>query len=179
MAETTEEQNENLTRVGRGTPMGQLLRRYWWPVGISADLKNRPTLIRVLSEDLVLFRDGTGKPGLLDALCSHRRANLCLGNVEKADCAAVIMDGSMTQRGRFCIHRENLRRANSVRRSLIWLTRHRSLAGWSLRISGRSPLRCCPGSAFLRARGSTTRRSWVLPIATGSNAWRTEWIPCT
>jgi len=59
--------------------MGELFRRYWLPIGVSADLTNKPTLIRVLGEDLVLFRDGTGKVGLLGALCSHRRANLALG----------------------------------------------------------------------------------------------------
>jgi len=83
MYRTTKEENEVLTRVGRGTPMGELLRRYWWPVGISADLKDKPTFIRLLGEDLVLFRDGKGRPGVLEALCSHRRANLCLGNVEE------------------------------------------------------------------------------------------------
>lgn len=80
---TTKEQNEILTRVGPGTPMGKLLRRYWWPVGFSDHLKDRPTFVRLLCEDLVLFRDGKGRPGLLGALCSHRRANLCLGYVEE------------------------------------------------------------------------------------------------
>jgi 5,5'-dehydrodivanillate O-demethylase oxygenase subunit len=80
---TTKEQNEILTRVGRSTPMGELLRRYWWPVGFSDDLKDKPTFVRLMGEDLVLFRDGTGKPGVLAALCAHRRANLCLGNVER------------------------------------------------------------------------------------------------
>ncbi len=75
------EDNELLTKVGPGTPMGELLRRYWWPVGISADLKDKPTFIRLLCEDLVLFRDRKGRPGILGAHCSHRRANLCLGNV--------------------------------------------------------------------------------------------------
>jgi len=83
MDKLTKEQNEEMTRVGKGTPMGELLRRYWWPVGISADLQNRPTLIRILGEDLVLFRDGTGRVGLLEPVCSHRRANLCIGNIEK------------------------------------------------------------------------------------------------
>ena len=82
MYRTTKEQNEILTRVGPGTPMGDLLRRYWWPAGFSAHLKDRPTFIRLLCEDLVLFRDGKGRAGVLGALCSHRRANLCLGNVE-------------------------------------------------------------------------------------------------
>jgi 5,5'-dehydrodivanillate O-demethylase len=80
---TTKAENELLTRVGPGTPMGETLRRYWWPVGISADLQAKPTFIRVLGEDLVLFRDGQGRPGVLAALCSHRRANLCLGSIEE------------------------------------------------------------------------------------------------
>lgn len=78
---TSKEQNELLTRVGRGTPMGDLMRRYWWPVGFSADLKEKPTLIRLLGEDLVLFRDARGAAGVLAAHCPHRRANLCLGRI--------------------------------------------------------------------------------------------------
>jgi 5,5'-dehydrodivanillate O-demethylase len=76
---TSKEQNEMLTRVGSGTPMGELLRRYWWPVGFSADLKEKPTMVRLLCEDLVLFRDALGRAGVLSAHCPHRRANLCLG----------------------------------------------------------------------------------------------------
>lgn len=85
MYKTTKEENEILTRVGSDTPMGEgeLLRRYWWPVGISGHLKDKPTFIRLLGEDLVLFRDSQGRPRILGALCSHRRANLCLGVVEK------------------------------------------------------------------------------------------------
>src|SRR5258708_29753163 len=74
----TKEENEMLTRVGKGTPMGAFFRKYWLPVGISADLKTKPTFIRVLGEDLVLYRDKSGTVGLLDARCAHRRANLCL-----------------------------------------------------------------------------------------------------
>ena len=62
MYRTTKEENEILTRVGAGTPMGELLRRYWWPVAISAHLKEKPTYIRVLGEDLVLYRDA-GRAG--------------------------------------------------------------------------------------------------------------------
>ena len=83
MYRTTKEENEILTRVGPGTPMGELLRRYWWPVAMSDLLKEKPTSIRLLGEDLVLFRDGQGRAGVVGALCSHRRANLCLGNTEK------------------------------------------------------------------------------------------------
>lgn len=79
----SKEDNRRLTQVRAGTEMGDLLRRYWWAVGTSADVKDKPTFVRVLGEDLVLFRDGQGRPGLVGAFCSHRRANLCLGHVER------------------------------------------------------------------------------------------------
>lgn len=72
-----------LNQTGRGTPMGEMLRRYWWPVGISADLQHKPTLVRLMGEDLALFRDPDGQAGLLVARCPHRQANLCLGNSVK------------------------------------------------------------------------------------------------
>lgn len=75
------DENLVLTATTAGTPMGEVLRRYWWPVGIANDLKEKPTLIRVLGEDLVLFRDRRGRIGLIEARCAHRRANLCLGTV--------------------------------------------------------------------------------------------------
>ena len=54
-----------LTEVGRGTPMGELLRRYWHPVGLPRDAGATPQPVRVLGEDLILFRDGQGRPGLV------------------------------------------------------------------------------------------------------------------
>jgi 5,5'-dehydrodivanillate O-demethylase len=79
----TPQENEMMTRVGANTPGGNFLRRYWWPVWFSQELKDRPVPIRLLGEDFVLFRDGSGKVGLLDAACSHRRASLTLGRVEE------------------------------------------------------------------------------------------------
>ena len=79
---TTKEENERLNKVGPGTEMGEYLRRHWWAIGLSDQLKDRPTFVRVLGEDLVLFRNDQGQPGLIGALCSHRRANLCLGVIE-------------------------------------------------------------------------------------------------
>ena len=57
--------NAKLTEVGRGTPMGELLRRYWHPVGLSADAGSTPRPVKVLGEELILFRDGGGRPGLV------------------------------------------------------------------------------------------------------------------
>jgi phenylpropionate dioxygenase-like ring-hydroxylating dioxygenase large terminal subunit len=71
-----------LTLVHRGTPMGELLRRYWHPVGLSKDATDTPRQVRVLGEDLILFRDGAGRPGLLHPRCAHRGASLYYGKVE-------------------------------------------------------------------------------------------------
>jgi len=77
------EKNDRLTQVGPGTPMGNLLRRYWWPIAASADLGPEPQERRLLGEDLVLFRDKSGELGLLEAQCPHRLASLGLGYVER------------------------------------------------------------------------------------------------
>jgi phenylpropionate dioxygenase-like ring-hydroxylating dioxygenase large terminal subunit len=71
-----------LVKVGRNTPMGELLRRYWHPVGLSADASGVPRQVRALGEDLILFRDGGGQAGLLHARCCHRGATLYYGKVE-------------------------------------------------------------------------------------------------
>ena len=80
----TKAENEMLTRVDAGTPAGELLRRYWLPVAVASELTtDHPTqLVRVLGETLVLFRDGSGRIGLIDDRCAHRGASLCYGRVE-------------------------------------------------------------------------------------------------
>lgn len=80
----TKEQNELLTRIGPGTPAGELMRRYWHPVSIAAELTEKePTkCVRVLGEDLVLFRDKKGNVGLVADRCPHRGASLSYGRVE-------------------------------------------------------------------------------------------------
>lgn len=75
---------KELAEVGPGTPMGELLRRYWHPIGMKADANETPRKIRVLGEDLILFRDKTGRPGLLYPHCAHRGTSLYYGKVEDA-----------------------------------------------------------------------------------------------
>lgn len=72
----------DLTHVGRGTPMGELMRRYWIAVATTRDADSRPRALRVLGEDLVLFRDAGGRAGLLTARCAHRGSSLYYGRVE-------------------------------------------------------------------------------------------------
>src|SRR5436309_12051780 len=79
----TAQENELLTRIGPGTPGGDLIRRYWQPAALSEELSvNAPLPIRLLGEDLALFRDADGQPGLLAIHCSHRGADLSYGRLE-------------------------------------------------------------------------------------------------
>jgi 5,5'-dehydrodivanillate O-demethylase len=80
----TKEENERLTAVDRGTPMGELLRRYWHAVGGTAEMTDVWTKrVRLLGEDLVLYRDRTGRFGLIAEFCPHRRASLAYGIPER------------------------------------------------------------------------------------------------
>jgi 5,5'-dehydrodivanillate O-demethylase len=78
----TKEENELLTRVGPGTPGGEMLRRYWWPVVFSDHLTTKPRKVQLLDEEFVLFRDGSGQVGMLELGCAHRGVSLEYGRVE-------------------------------------------------------------------------------------------------
>lgn len=77
--------NERLTRVGPGTPMGELMRRYWIPAGFSHQLETDgpPMRVKLLCENLVAFRDSEGRVGLLDERCPHRTASMYFGRNEE------------------------------------------------------------------------------------------------
>ncbi|MEO7008555.1 MAG: aromatic ring-hydroxylating dioxygenase subunit alpha, partial [Caldimonas sp.] len=76
--------NRVLSEVGPDTPCGELMRRYWQPVGLSATTTMQPKEVRILGEDLILFRDGAGRAGLVHARCCHRGTSLCYGKVEES-----------------------------------------------------------------------------------------------
>ena len=80
------EDNELVTRVGPGTPMGLTLRRYWMPALLSSELPHAdsdPLRVRLLGEDLVAFRDSNGSVGLIQNNCPHRGASLFFGRNEE------------------------------------------------------------------------------------------------
>ena len=80
------EENELLTRVGPGTPMGALMRRYWIPALFADRIATpdcTPVRVRLLGESLVAFRDSKGRAGLLDEQCPHRTASLYFGRNEE------------------------------------------------------------------------------------------------
>jgi nitrite reductase/ring-hydroxylating ferredoxin subunit len=82
-ATTAAESDGELTRVGPGTPCGEYLRRFWHPVFLSAEVRDLPVPIKVMGEDLVLFRDGEGTVGLVHKNCPHRQASLEFGKCER------------------------------------------------------------------------------------------------
>ncbi|MBM2809661.1 MAG: aromatic ring-hydroxylating dioxygenase subunit alpha [Chloroflexi bacterium] len=102
----TQEENEMLTRVGGGTPMGEMLRRYWVPACMSEELPAAdcdPIRLRLLCEDLVAFRDTAGRVGIMEESCPHRGASLYFGRNEegglrclyhgwKMDCDGKVLD---------------------------------------------------------------------------------------
>jgi 5,5'-dehydrodivanillate O-demethylase oxygenase subunit len=81
----TPAENEQLARVGPGTPAGELMRRYWHPVAASAELRDQPTkLAKILGESLVLYRDRSGRLGLIQDYCPHRGTSLLYGIPENS-----------------------------------------------------------------------------------------------
>jgi 5,5'-dehydrodivanillate O-demethylase len=80
----TKEENETLTQVGRGTPGGEFLRRYWMPAVAAGELTDEKPIkaFRLLGEDLVVYRDKSGRYGVVAEQCPHRKASLAFGRVD-------------------------------------------------------------------------------------------------
>ena len=82
----SKEDNELLTRTGRGTPMGELFRRFWLPALLPSELPAPdcdPIRLRILGEDLIAFRDTNSNVGFLANNCPHRGASLFFGRRER------------------------------------------------------------------------------------------------
>src|SRR5476651_893033 len=83
---TTKEENDLLTRVGPGTPMGNLMRQYWIPAALSSEFPEPdgdPVRIRLLCEDLIGYRATDGRIGLIQNACPHRGASMFFGRNEE------------------------------------------------------------------------------------------------
>ncbi|HXF34046.1 MAG TPA: Rieske 2Fe-2S domain-containing protein [Candidatus Acidoferrales bacterium] len=103
----TVEENEQLTRVGPGTPMGNLMRRYWQPLAAVSEMQDRWTKrVKLLGEDLVLFKDRQGRFGLIAEFCPHRRASLAYG-IPQEDGIRCPYHGWKFDRAGSCIEQPN------------------------------------------------------------------------
>ena len=74
----------DLVCVGRGTPAGELLRRYWHPIAVASEVEDVPVPVRVLGEDLILFKTRRGEFGVVYPRCCHRGTTLYYGKVEES-----------------------------------------------------------------------------------------------
>jgi 5,5'-dehydrodivanillate O-demethylase oxygenase subunit len=100
-------QNKLLTEVGRGTPMGELMRRYWQPIGAAVDLESKWTKrVRLLGEDLVIFKDRQGRLGLIAEQCPHRRASFAHGIPTENGIRCPYHGWEFNAQGK-CIHQPN------------------------------------------------------------------------
>ena len=91
----SQELNERLTRVGPDTPMGNLLRRYWFPIARTPELDAEPVLaVTLLGENLALFRSESGELGLVAQRCPHLRASGAPANVRDAHHAMTSQSGA-------------------------------------------------------------------------------------
>ena len=145
----TAARNEMLTRVGPGTPMGELLRRYWFPVAGASELDKAPIKpVRLLGEDLVLYKDLSGRFGLVDRHCPHRRADLVLwlGRGERHPLQlSRLADGRARP-----LHRAALRGCRPSESARQGALRHHRLSGARAR---RSPVGLHGTAAGARAAG--------------------------
>jgi 5,5'-dehydrodivanillate O-demethylase len=100
----SEEKNRKLTQVGAGTPGGELLRRYWHPVAAVDELERNPIKpVRLMGENLVLYKDLSGTYGLVDRHCAHRRADLSYGFVETSGLRCNYHGWTYNETGK-CVH---------------------------------------------------------------------------
>jgi 5,5'-dehydrodivanillate O-demethylase len=103
----TQAENDVLTRVGAGTPMGDLLRRYWQPLGAASEMKAAWTKrVRLFGEDLVLYRDRCGGLGLIGEFCPHRHASFFNG-IPEADGIRCSYHGWKFNAGGQCVEQPN------------------------------------------------------------------------
>lgn len=116
----TQAENEMLTRVGRGTPMGELMREFWVPACMSSELApdGDPMRLMLLGEKLIAFRDTQGRPAIFDHRCPHRGASLYFGRNEQGGIRCLYHGWKYDYRGH-CLDQPNLpaerRHADKVR----------------------------------------------------------------
>ena len=111
------EQNDYLTRTAKGEPAGELLRRYWLPAALTDELAgDRPLVpVTLLGESLVLFRNESGEPGLIQRHCPHRGADLVTDGWRTGGFAACSMAGCSTRRGAAWNSRRNRKAAECMK----------------------------------------------------------------
>ena len=126
----TQEMNDRLTRVGKGTPTGELLRRYWHPVAAVTQFDDKAIHpLRLMGEDLVIYKDLSGNYGMIQRHCPHRRADLAFGYVEETGIRCNYHGWQFDQKGA-CVHQpfEDATLPENKGRSAIQATAYKAQA---------------------------------------------------
>jgi 5,5'-dehydrodivanillate O-demethylase len=159
----SKKENEKLTRVGPGTPAGELLRRYWHPIAVAAELNEKPLKrLRILGEDLVLYRGEGGRYGLVAERCAHRGASLAYGRIESCNIRCAYHGWLYAPDGK-CIE-QPAEPADSTYKNRVRQTAYplQKVAGLLFAYMGPMPMPLLPSyDVFTRTDG--TRRVVVLP----------------
>jgi 5,5'-dehydrodivanillate O-demethylase oxygenase subunit len=180
----TAEENERLTRVGPGTPMGDLLRRYWFPVGTVSEMRTRWTKrIRILSEDLVLYRNRVGKYGLIAEKCPHRNASLAYGIPTAEGIRCPYHGWEFNEDGR-CVDQPNEPEGSSFK-DKVWTAGYpvEEVSGLLFAYLGPQPAPLIPRYDGLVAEGAirmvgtaTIACNWLQIMENSADPVHTEWL---
>jgi phthalate 4,5-dioxygenase len=160
----SDENNELITRVGPGTPMGAYLRQYWMPLALSSELPgrdSRPLRIRLLGENLIAFRDSDGEVGLLGDHCPHRGASLYFGRNEVSGLRCVYHGRKFDVAGR-CVDMPNEPPESNFKdkvRAVAYPCRERNGIVWTYMGPRESP----PGLPELELATVPESHRWIRP----------------
>ena len=174
----TKEANERLTRVGPGTPMGNLLRRYWHPVTTAIELSKEPVLsVKLLGENLALYRSPNGELGLMAERCPHRGASMVYGIPEDGGLRCPYHGWKFSDEG-VCLEQPAEPEESTFKhRVRIPAYPVQELGGLIWAYLGPAPAPLLPRWDMLVARRYQSPRSASVTYrATGCSAWRTRWI---
>jgi 5,5'-dehydrodivanillate O-demethylase len=180
----TNAENEALTRVGAGTPMGDLLRRYWQVIGAASEMTDRWTKrVRLFGEDLVLYRDRSGTLGLIGEQCPHRRASMAYGIPEADGIRCPYHGWQFNERGS-CIDQPN-EPAGSTFKDKVSLAAYpvQELGGLLFTYLGPAPAPLLPHfDAYMEERAirmlgrSLVPCNWLQIMENSVDPVHTEWL---
>ena len=178
----SQEQNDLITRIGPKDPCGRLMRMYWQPAALVDELQGPRAIrpVKLLGEELVMFRDEQGRYGLIDRHCAHRGADLAFGRLEQGGLAlrlpwlAVRRVGPMPADAGGAEGIQSSARASSSAPIRWWRRAASSGPIWAK--ASRPPF---PSSTASSRRTATSSRSRAIGNATGCRRWRSASIPRT
>ena len=175
----TAEQNERLTKVGPGTPTGELMRRYWHPIAAASQMNDRATKpIRILGEDLILYKSNAGVYGLVDNHCPHRRMGMVYGIPTDDGIRCVYHGWVFDETGR-CLEQpyEETEAPDNHFKDKVRIRAYplQVKSGLIFAYLGRSPLPCSPAGTCSPSTASSGTSGTPSFPATGCSARRTHW----